>query len=171
MESIQFARVPGDIVVIRVFGRGTHQNSTALRNAFELTGSDDHCAHYVFDLERCTSMDSTFMGVLASIALRQKRLHGSRPTVSNASPHVREQLDILGLKYILDLREHVSDEATGPGGASAFESVPAPEMSKVDRIVLMIEAHERLIDVDGQNEIKFEGVLQSLRESLDRHKD
>jgi two-component sensor histidine kinase len=41
-------------------------------------------------------------------------------------------------------------------------------MSKLDRIRMMIEAHEKLVDVDQGNEIKFQNVLDYLNESLAR---
>lgn len=169
-ESIQYARLPDDIVVVRVSGRGNHQNSLALRQVFEMTSADEKCPRYILDLDKCSTMDSTFLGVVASIGLRQQRVAGSKTVVVNTQPHVRQQLDMLGLKYVLDMR----DVSTAPGveagkGGEGFAAVPTPEISKVDRIILMIEAHERLIDVNSQNEIKFRGVLQSLRESLDRN--
>lgn len=169
MESIQYARMPEDIIVVRISGKGNHQNSLALRQVFELTSSVERCPQYILDLDKCTTMDSTFMGVVASIGLRQQRTVGTKTIVVNTCPHVKEQLDLLGLKYILDMRDISSSqgmEVVKP--SDSFAQIQAPEVSKVDRIVLMIEAHERLIDVDNQNEVKFRGVLQSLRDSLDR---
>jgi two-component sensor histidine kinase len=46
--------------------------------------------------------------------------------------------------------------------------VTPPEVSKLDRIIMMIEAHERLIDIDSSNEIKFKSVLETLHDSLER---
>jgi anti-sigma B factor antagonist len=74
MECIQYASLPEDIVVIRVSGRANYQNSLALRQVFERTSSEAASPLYVFDLEHCDSMDSTFMGVVASIGLHQRRL-------------------------------------------------------------------------------------------------
>jgi len=93
MECIQYATLPDDIVIIRVAGRANYQNSLALKQVFEKTSSDQASPQYVFDLERCDSMDSTFMGVVASIGLHQKRLKGTKSTVLNVTPHVRELLD------------------------------------------------------------------------------
>jgi hypothetical protein len=84
--------------------------------------------------------------------------------VTNLSRHVRDQLDMLGLKYILDMRSKAPPSPT----PERFEAAPNPEAGKLERIVLMIEAHERLIDVDRGNEVRFRGVIQGLRDSLDR---
>ena len=109
------------------------------------------------------------MGVVAVIALRQLKLTRVNSIVVGASGHVRMQLELLGLKSILEIRSAVNEEREPtPGKSAKFASVPSPELSKVERIALMIEAHERLIDVEGENEVKFNGVLESLRESLKR---
>lgn len=169
MECIQYATLPDEIVIIRVAGRANYQNSLALKQVFEKTSSDQHSPQFVFDLERCDSMDSTFMGVVASIGLHQKRLRGTHSTVLNVSPHVRELLDLLGLKFLLHIRDAESDgKGRPPIPEAKFSEVPSPEISKLDRIVMMIEAHERLIDVDNQNEIKFRSVLDTLHDSLER---
>lgn len=170
MESILYACLPDDIVVIRVLGRGNHVNSAALRGVLDRTSTRDRCPFFIFDLEKCTAMDSTFLGVLASFALRQQQMRGSKAIAVHLSRQVRESLELLGLKYVLDLRAGEPPGGVDLGSKGArFSAAPAPEIGKVDRIVMMIEAHERLIDIDGENEIKFRGVLQSLRESLDRN--
>lgn len=170
MECIQYATLPEDIVVIRVSGRANYQNSLALRQVFDRTSTDTRSPRYVFDLERCDSMDSTFMGVVASIGLHQRRLTGTKSTVVNVRPHVKELLDLLGLKFLLAIREFEPDGAArAPQVHDArFADVPAPDISRLDRIILMIEAHERLIDVDSQNEVKFRDVLETLHDSLER---
>ena len=73
------------------------------------------------------------------------------------------------MTHILDLRTggEEGDETT-PGKNAAFSSVEAPSVDKLNRIIMMIEAHEKLIDASSQNEVQFKGVLQSLKESLDR---
>lgn len=169
MECIQYATLPDDIVVIRVSGRANYQNSLALREVFEKTSTDTRSPQFVFDLERCDSMDSTFMGVVASIGLHQRRLRGSKASVLNVSAHVRELLDLLGLKFLLDIRDLGPDGKPHAALADArFAPVAAPEISKLDRIIMMIEAHETLIDVDSHNEVKFRNVLETLHDSLER---
>ena len=168
-EPILYARLPDGIVVIRVSGKGTYQQSGGLFHVFELTRDLQPPPRYVIDLDQCTTMDSTFMGTLASIGLHQRRELGSTVVVTNITQHVRYLLTTLGLQYILDLRQG-RVEVADPSGCEAFAPARAPEQSKVDQIVMMIEAHQRLVDIGGQNEIKFEGVLKSLRDSLDREK-
>ena len=166
-EFIQFARLSDGIVIVRVQGKGTHLQSPSLRHVFEMTRNLVPEPRYIVDLAGCTTMDSTFLGTLASIGLHQRKQLGSATVVTNIQDHVRNLLHLLGLHHILELR------GIPQGGASAakngdFEEAPNPEISKVDRLVMMIEAHENLIDLDTQNEVRFEGVLRSLRDSLER---
>lgn len=167
--EILYARLSGGYVVVRVPCRGNHLNSVSVQKILELTGSGNECPHYIFDLLDCDSLDSTFMGTMATVGLRQRDMLGSKCTAANVHERVRGQLEMLGLQYLFDIRGQDSDVETGvEGGDPKFSAVPKTDANKLDRIVMMIEAHERLIDVDSQNEIKFRGVLQNLRESLDR---
>ena len=161
-DPIQYACLKDGIVIIRVNGKGTHLSSPSLRLVFERTRHGGPAPRYILDLENCTTMDSTFMGTLASIGLHQRQQSGTAAVVTNLNEHVRHLLNTLGLKYILDMRK---DHAVSSRNEQ-FTSAPAPEPTRLQRILLMIEAHERLVDLDTENEIKFEGVLNSLRESL-----
>jgi anti-anti-sigma factor len=167
-EPIQFARLSDGIIVIRVVGKGTHLQSPALRHVFEQTRDSVPPPRYVIDLAECSSMDSTFMGTLASIGLFQRNRAGSSTILVNISEHVRHLLNTLGLKHILELRAHGEGSPLSP---EEFTPATAPQINALDRIVMMIEAHEQLLDINSQNEVKFEGVLKSLRQSLEREKN
>jgi anti-anti-sigma regulatory factor len=169
-EPVHFAQTPDGVVVVRVYGKGTHLQSSSLRFIFEKTRKNEPPPRYVIDLDHCTTLDSTFMGTLASMALHQRRTTGSSLIVTNVQDHVRYLLETLGLRFILELRQGRDEEARRMQ-RGAFKPAKSPELSAVDRIVMMIEAHENLADLDGENEIKFDGVLKSLRESLERAKD
>lgn len=169
MENILFARPTSGVVVIRICGRGNHLNAPALRKLFDATASEEPAAHYVFDLEKCESLDSTFMGIMATIGMNQQRRLGTRCTALNVDARVREQLDLIGLKYLYNIRSIDTDESVASVVDNAdYQPVENPEPSKLERIVMMIEAHETLVDLDTQNEVKFKGVLQNLRQSYDR---
>ncbi len=165
-EPIQFARLPDGIVVIRVTGRGSHLETPSLRVVFNITKERVPPPSYIFDLTDCTTMDSTFMGTLASIGIFQCRRKKTRAIATNLQDHVRELLEMLGLKYILELREGNVDAARrAPQGS--FTPAERPDIDRPQRILMMIEAHQHLIDLDRNNEVKFEGVLKTLRKSLE----
>src|SRR5450631_2319235 len=59
----------GPEVWIRVEGRGSFQNSPALKE-FSRKLIDEGRRKFVVDLKSCLAMDSTFMGTLAGLAIR-----------------------------------------------------------------------------------------------------
>ena len=65
-----------DPVVVRIEGRASFLNSACLRdfvNQMLKAGKN----RFVIDFLRCTSMDSTFLGVLAGFALELRKSKGS----------------------------------------------------------------------------------------------
>ena len=164
---VQYARLSNGVVVIRVLGKGMHLQAPAVRRVFESTRDGDPTPQYVVDLEKCTSMDSTFMGTLAMIGLHQRRTSGEAPIIVNADDHVRYLLNTLGLKYMFRIHGN-RDEDTPTAQTGEFQAAPDVEMSLAERTAMMIEAHERLIDADSDNEVKFENVIKTLRDSLDQ---
>lgn len=167
-EPIEYAQTRDGIVIIRVHGKGTHQNSAGIKTILDRTKNANPPARYIIDLRDCEALDSTFMGILASLALHQKKRLGTAPIVLNMSPHVQRLLETLGLKYLLDLR--TAEPVSANTSDEDFKPQQTPELSKEERLVMMIQAHHRLIDVDSQNELKFRGVLHALRESLERER-
>ncbi len=59
---------------------------------------------FVFDLQECVMMDSTFMGTMAGMALRLKELGQGRLHVIHCGERSRELLSGLGLDQIFDIR-------------------------------------------------------------------
>ncbi|HEY9249325.1 MAG TPA: STAS domain-containing protein, partial [Rariglobus sp.] len=61
-----------DPVAIRIEGRASFQNSACLNDFFsELIGQGK--TRFMMDFLNCTSMDSTFLGVLAGVALQLRK--------------------------------------------------------------------------------------------------
>ena len=169
-DTISFAEC-GDAVIIRVSGRGSFANSVELKQItdyfFDKQGA--RACRFVMDLEDCSTMDSTFMGVLASIGLRQKRDGGEMMTIVNVKPQNVRLLQTLGLAHFMHVRPAGTDAAPDTAGAT-FQTAEKRDVSKLDRIIHMIEAHETLCDAGSGNTVEFNQVLKYLRESLEREK-
>lgn len=165
-EPIQIARAGERLFVIRVEGRGSFQNCGGLKQFLDRQLEREPDTELIVDLENCTSMDSTFMGVLAGVGLHQRQTGRGRLIITNLRPHTAKLLKTLGLTHFLDVRMTPPEVPTPVG---AFQTLPeSPPLSRLERIRMMIEAHERLVDVDRGNEVKFQGVLAYLAESLER---
>jgi anti-sigma B factor antagonist len=167
-SEIQYAEIDQDIVVLRVIGRGTYQNSMSLERLDHQYEQQHRPVRYILDLEQCNYMDSTFMGVLAYLGSRQLQHQGNRTIVVNLNKHTRKLLSILGLTNILQVQEEESDYS--PKQAQ-FVAPAEPEADKLDRITHMLQAHQQLADLTSENEVRFKNVLAVLGESLKREID
>lgn len=165
-DSISFAVLPDDIVVIRITGRGTFQNSIELRKLGDtMSNRDGVHPQFIIDLEECVTMDSTFMGVLASLGLRQLRTTDRKLVIVNANPQNIRLLETLGLSQFIAVR--ASPAGTPPVTDEDFKCLLREKVSRTDRIIHMIEAHKDLCEADPSNNLRFESVLKYLRDSLE----
>jgi len=163
--QILYAQPAEDVVVVRVVGRGNFDLSPRLKQIFEAFDQPDWTPHFILDVAKCPSLDSTFMGVIAQMALRQLALQQDRLQVLNANPNTSTQLEKLGLGYLLDIRE---DSGRATVADEDFHNARSHSQSRVDRIVHMIESHRNLIEAHSQNEEEFRSVLNSLKASLEK---
>ena len=166
---VEFAQCRGQVAVIRLVGRCSFQNSAYLQKAAEVCERELGPCSFVLDLDRCESMDSTFLGVLAGIALRQRQVGQSNLIAVNVSPRLRRSMSLLGLTHVLDLRDRQPD-------GQAVQQVEVGEsdriaMSRAEQVAHMIQAHHRLIELDSGNEIRFDDVMKYLEESLSRARE
>jgi anti-anti-sigma factor len=132
-------------------------------------GTEGRNVRFVVDLDECITMDSTFMGVLASIGLNELKSLGEKLVIVNVNSQNMRLLKTLGLTQFMDVRQnhgdeiHVSDED--------FHCLIKEDVSRTDRIVHMIEAHQDLCEADPSNNMRFESVLKYLQDSLKRESD
>ena len=159
----------GDIALIRVLGRGSFKVSTALKD-FSAAAIEKGVRSLVLDMAECVGMDSTFMGVLAGLALRLKQKSGGRIAMINLSLRTRGLLATLGLDQVID--PHMAG-ATPENLRPFFQGVPhemtaldTREISQFTTTETMLEAHEDLVKLSPENLPKFKDVLTFLREDL-----
>jgi anti-anti-sigma factor len=148
-----------DPVVVRIEGRACFQNSACLRD-FVTEMLRQGKKDFVFDFLHCASMDSTFLGVLAGIALElKKRPGGGSLVLARMGPRNLELVRNLGLHRLLtvDAGDHAMhfDHCNTPLNCS--------DQSELDRARLVLDAHENLVTADESNRTKFQDVLAFLR--------
>lgn len=153
-----------DPVVVRIDGRANFQNSACLRDfASEMLRRGKN--RFVVDFQQCTSMDSTFLGVLAGLALElRKRGAGGSLVLARVSQRNLELIRNLGLHRLL---------IVDPGDANAnFEQcktiLECDHKSEVETARMVLEAHETLVDVDETNRSKFQDVLVFMRNRVEQ---
>ncbi len=147
-----------DPVVVRINGRACFQNSACLRE-FVTEMLRQGKARFVLDFQQCSSMDSTFLGVLAGIALElKKRPGGGSLVLSRMGPRNLELVRNLGLHRLLTV--DAGDFPLGFRGEAALECKAQTEL---DHARLVLEAHENLVTADESNRSKFQDVLAFMK--------
>jgi anti-sigma B factor antagonist len=128
---------------------------------------------FVLDLGECVTMDSTFLGVLSGLALKnsdekqQQGNHDLKLELLNPNARIADLLESLGVEHLFTFRK----EATPC--TAIFEPVvanrPAPTKEEVSRNCL--EAHEELMRLNPNNIPKFKDVAQFLEDDLKKCKE
>lgn len=149
----------GDEAVAVVRGKGTFQVSQPLKS-FGMEAAERGLHHLLIDLEQCSTMDSTFMGVLAMIA-RLGRKKAMRVKLLNTGGKALKQLRGLGIARMFDFdHRHVSKEGLEP-----ITGAGPPTPLQLGRTTL--QAHEALVEGNPENETRFRGVIEAIRGDLD----
>jgi anti-anti-sigma regulatory factor len=149
---------------VKVEGRGSFLNSGNLKE-FAREVLDRGYREFVVDLADCPMMDSTFMGTLATVALRLRELGKGHLKVVHCGNRCQELLSGLRLDQIFDIR------ANGPkppeyGALERPPRVQSPRDEKREQIETMLEAHEALCEAAPENILRFKDVLDFLRQDL-----
>ncbi len=166
--------VRGSRAFVRVIGRGSFKVSTALKE-FAATAIEGADGRLVLEMSACTGMDSTFMGVLAGVAMRLNRSgNGGRVALVNLAPKNRDLLATLGLDLLVDAYTagQTPDEYEAvlhdDQGLRMLEENASMKQRTAET---MLEAHEDLVRLSPDNLPKFQDVLQYLREDVRRRRE
>ena len=164
------AATADNCTLVAVIGSATFKLAPAFKQATQaarLAGS----ALIVVDMAACRSMDSTFMGALASLAFALQKSDGTRFVMVNLSPTATAQLKGLGLDRILK----TYSAGALPQGLGDFSRlvqslrpIDTEAAAPREMAALMYDAHETLTRVDPENLQRFKDVLAFLREDLQR---
>jgi anti-sigma B factor antagonist len=150
----------GGTVWMKVDGRGNFQNCGCVKEFFQRMISKGH-RDYVLDLEQCELMDSTFMGTLAAVAFsfREKGCEMLRIVRANSRNH--SLLESLGLDNLFRLEP--DPYAAAPHSlhtAASHDQPPAGQKAHI------LSAHEALVEADPRNAVRFQDVIEYLRQEL-----
>ncbi len=162
MSKILVAR-SADLGFIKVVGRGSFQNSSCLK-AFYQQLLKDGVRRFVVDLDACTYLDSTFLGILLGLGLKLKEAGNGLLHILNANTRNLELLKNLGLDRLINI-----DSSKVPlNGVTQkpLEEMACPVPTRAEAAPTILEAHENLMEFDPRNVPKFKDVVEFLREDL-----
>ncbi len=165
-ESVFLGDPNSNPIAVKIVGRASFQNVMPLKDFLnESNGAGNRS--YVFDFSCCTGMDSTVLGVLAGCALELRKLEPKGSLVlSRLSERNTALVQGLGLHRIATL--DLGDHAVETGDAS--QSLSASQLNELDSARLCLEAHENLVETDGENQSKFQDVFSYLKNRLSEEK-
>jgi anti-anti-sigma factor len=162
--SVYLVDAYSDPVVVRIEGRACFQNSACLRD-FVGEMLRQGRQRFVIDFQKCTTMDSTFLGVLAGVALElRKSTPPGSIVLARVSTRNLELIRNLGLHRLLTVD---SSEAVAPLG-HCETALTGPEKGEHDKARDVLEAHEHLVAADEINRAKFQDVLAFLKTRVDQ---
>jgi anti-anti-sigma regulatory factor len=161
------AGLVGGSLWLRVESKGCFQNSADLE-AFVQEQISSGATKVVIDLRNCTGMDSTFMGVLMSLARRIAKLPQGSMTIIHATGRNAQLLRGLGVHYFCTVCEDGAACETHPDGACSCQeiSVPHHELDKRQQTEVCLQAHEDLAAANAENEVRFRDVIELMRKKL-----
>jgi anti-anti-sigma regulatory factor len=162
-QSVFLVDTQSDPVAVRIEGRASFQNSPGLKEFMgEMLARGKR--RFVIDFSGCSGMDSTFLGVLAGVALElRKPPYPGSLVVSRVGERNLELMRNLGLHWLLTVDG--GGQVDVAGCRTALES---KRCSEIESARLVLEAHENLVNADEGNRTKFQDVISFLRNRVDQ---
>ncbi len=173
-ESSLWVAVVPPRAYVRVRGRGSFQVGPALKQ-FVASAMHQGCRTLIIDMEECSGMDSTFMGVMAGAALRLRKNEcpGEVLVVNLDSKNV-SLLETLGMANVVQMMPSpLSDDqrrrlGLPPADESAMNRLETDNHDRDTAARTMLKAHRDLIRLDPENQPRFENVMTYLQAELRR---
>lgn len=156
------ARV-GDAVCVKLAGRANFATSVDFKRLVTEARAAG-AQRFLVDLAACPIMDSTFLGVLASLGMKLSAADlppEQRPIeLLNPSPKVADLIDNLGVLHLFRVVHGASPEAL------AYAAVECAGASKLEMSRTCLEAHQVLMDLHPANVAKFKDVAKFFAEDV-----
>lgn len=147
---------------VKVQGLAKQDNCLGIPDLLQAVMSQG-CQVAIFEMSRCTGMDSTFMGVLAHSAEALNREGRKGVILVNTGEHCLRQLRKIGLLPSLVIKTQpvpIPDLEF-----KAVDDIHLPE-SERDRLIMIKQMHEELTKLNEDNEVQFGQVIRAIEEEL-----
>jgi len=163
--------VAGQTALIRVKGRGTFTVSSDVKG-FALAMIAQDVSRIIFDMGDCIGLDSTFMGIMAGLAIRLRQANPKAEMIAvNLSSKTAHLLRTLGLDRLVT--PYITGETPGDildliARCESFNQLPRSQKDAKTSAEMVLQAHEDLVKANPENFSKFKDVLQYLRDDVDK---
>jgi anti-anti-sigma factor len=155
----------GSAVCVRIVGRANFTSSVGFKTLVNELAQRGH-RRFVLDLADCLVMDSTFLGVLAGLAIKASKAPETAGNgffeLRNPNQRVSDLLENLGVSHLFKFQ-------TGSAAPDAnYQAVAPADASRTEVTGTSLEAHQTLMALSSANAAKFKDVVQFLAEDLKR---
>ena len=163
---------PTDIIIenrggayrVTVSGRANFDYAVPLR---EVVNGLEEYGSFVFDLTKCVTMDSTFMGVLTMLAL--KGYEKKNPVeLWGSSAEVVKLLKELGVARLFSFKEGTPPPLDGAAACPAVDGEKRDQLALAETVA---EAHRKLVEAEPANAPTFQAVIRYADEDVERLKN
>lgn len=151
-------------VVVKIMGRASFINSAPLRDFFHRMIQSGK-TEFLMDFQECTTMDSTFLGITAGVALElRKQTPPGKLVLCRLGERNLELVKNLGLHRILLL-----DEGNTAAKLSNGEALKGMPLSEQENAKMVLKAHETLCQCDDSNKERFQDVIHFLKNQIEEN--
>ncbi len=141
---------------VYIVGHADYLNCAPLRKFLDFTTGTPRYAEVILDFSRCTSIDSTALGIIARAALRLRQEKGRRVVLTNLRNGPLRAATQLGLGHLAGIED-------SPEVARRFTPPPFPvrEADPVQGVSAetIRDAHEALMEIEPRNREIFADVM------------
>lgn len=161
-DTVFFVNAYSDPALIKINGRANFLNSGPVRDFFNKM-IEQGKPRFLIDFQSCAGMDSTFLGILAGVALETRR-QGSDAYVilTRIGERNLELVRNLGLHRLLQ----VEAEDAKVDYDSASEGLQDEKRTQLENARMVLDAHEKLVEADSGNQSKFQDLLSFLKNQI-----
>ncbi len=154
--------VYSDPICLRIKGRANYLNCAPVNDFFNTITQKNNITIMV-DLAECTGMDSTFLGLLAGVALEFKK-QDKKSTIylTNVNNRNLESIENLGLNLILKVNP--SEDTLAPH--NILNKLQYLNTSKTASPETILQAHQNLVHAQPANSHKFQDVISFLKKQI-----
>lgn len=159
-DQILFACVD-QCCFFKLSGELRYTNASGMDDLVErLFSAKIQCTELVVDLNEASFMDSTYIGLLASLARYCQQQSLPKPVLFCTVPAVNELLFSLCLDQAFDIVQQPTHHAV------ELSTVQATPYSDQQKGLMILHAHEALIALNEKNKTQFQSVVDLLKQQL-----
>ena len=158
-DAIGYAK-QNDVYYLKISGALRHDSAAPLDALIERWFENETCdfTAVVIDLNETVFMDSTAIGLLASIAREMLARGLNAPTVFSANSEINQLLQSLRLDEVFTLVQKTT---------SGIECISAQSVaSEQCGAAVILKAHEALVELNEANRVAFQSVIDLFRSEL-----